>query len=188
MLLLAYTSSDSLAIEADSSKSKSTYLKTQFAGNIGVVSSGFGKIFNKLCLSIDLNYGFISKKINGAKIHSFALRPSWHFCKNYFSNVRTSLYIGISVIYGITQKTYLKNPDYFPSRYYEQNAMHFQPYIGNALSIPLNKKKIEALTLFAEVGSTDNQIWYGYKNKVIKPKDILNLSFGLGFILNNQKL
>lgn len=169
---------ESAAIEKTQS-----YFKTQFARNMGVISIGYGRFFFKNRLSLDINYGYIPKMINGSRIHSFALRPQWHFKRFYTTKIIYGVYLGVSIVYSITPNTYIIYPNHFPTGYYGQNAIHFNPYIGGSLMLPVRCKKIKAISFFSEIGSTDLQIWHSINNNIIKPIDVLNLSFGLCFLL-----
>lgn len=184
IILLAIISPLLLKAEGTNTTSgKTVYLKTQFAGNMGVLSVGIGKTFFN-CVGIDINYGYIPQWINGSEIHSIALKTAVRFCKMpVLSNQKLEFYLGISTIYGITHNTHLSYPSYFPSKYYEPNAIHFNPMIGGILLLPVSHKSIEAIAVFSEIGSADYQIWYALQNKKIGLKDILNLSFGLGITL-----
>ena len=170
-------------INANVSSKTPNYLKTQFAGNIGFISFGYGKAFQKQHLSTDINYGYISEKVNGVRIHSFALRSSWCFYRAHILSIKTGLYSGISMVYSITKNTYLKYPDYYPSNYYYPNAIHINPFIGSMISVPVKSEKIDTASFFVELGSVDYQMQSALRNSRISIEDIINLSFGFGILL-----
>jgi len=150
---------------------------------MGLISVGAGKQFFNNKFSIDFNYGYLPKKINGVSVHSIALRPFFTFYILPLSDKEIGFYAGTTIVYGITSKTYTQYPGYYPKGYYKQNAIHFNPFIGNSFSFPLEQGNIKSMKVFAEVGTVDYQIWYALKNKEISANDIINLSFGLGFNL-----
>jgi hypothetical protein len=155
------------------------YTKAQFAGNLGLFSVGIGNEFFNKKLSVDINYGYTPKNINGALIHTFAIKPAFHFNEFTISGIYADCYIGTAANYNITKNTFPKLPDYYPDGYYLPNAFHSNPFIGTRIRIPGNIKILRNLSLYAELGSVDYKIWYFIKNKKIKLNEILNLCFGL---------
>lgn len=155
------------------------YTKAQFAGNLGLFSVGIGNEFFKQKLSVDLNYGCTPKNINGALIHTFAIKPAFQFKEFSVSGIKTNCYIGTAVNYSITSNTFSKLPDYYPEGYYVPNAFHLDPFVGTRIKIPGKISVLNKLTLYAELGSVDYKILYYIKNKKIKLNEILNLCFGL---------
>jgi len=155
------------------------YTKAQFAGNIGLFSVGIGNEFFNKKLSVDLNYGYTPKNINGALIHTIAIKPAFHSREFTISGIKADCYIGTAVNYNITSNTFHRLPDYYPDGYYVPNAFHSNPFVGTRIKIPGKIRVLRNLSLYAELGSVDYKIWYYIKNKKIKLHEILNLCFGL---------
>lgn len=162
---------------------KELYVKTQYAGNMGFISVGIGSYFfnNKICA--DVNYGLLSKYINGVRVHSFSVKPAYNFKEYRFHSFTTRFYAGVNVVYSIGRNIYTRAPDHYPRNYYPKNAFHFNPFIGLKQGMEINARKISKLSLYAELGTVDYEIWYALKNKEIAVYDILNLCFGVIFQL-----
>jgi hypothetical protein len=157
------------------------YLKTQYAGNIGLMSIGIGKTFLQRTVALDFSYGYLPKSINGVKVQTLALKSTFHFWQKSFSKVQTGICTGVCVTYNITSNTYAKYPNYYPNKYYGPNAFRFIPFIGSTFSVPVNTKLLNSIMLYSELGTIDYKLWYAIKNTTIKTDQIWNLCFGLAF-------
>ncbi len=164
------------------------YAKMQYAGNMGLASVGLGKTCFRNRLTLDFNYGYLPKKINGSRVHTLALKSAYQFRNHRLSIFDIRYYAGISINYAITDNTYLSYPDYFPSDYYNSNAIHLNPFLGVRLTLPEKENKPGAIGIYAELGTVDYKIWYAIANKEIKSNDIWNLCFGITFPLYNNLL
>ena len=159
------------------------YIKTQFAGNIGLVSVGVGKEYLNGKLSVDLNYGYLPACINGTSVSTFAIKPALLIKDFSIAGVQSSLSAGICFTYSATRNTHLKYPDYFPEDYYLGNAMHANPFLRISLFQFPSESKSGRLSLFSELGTMEYQIWYALKNKEVSFTEICNLCFGLTYRL-----
>lgn len=157
------------------------YFKTQYAGNLGFMSVGFGKTFLKKKTNIDINYGFLPRCINGSKVQTIAIKVSYHIFRKPVWKIGTDFYIGSALAYGITINTHSKYPDYFPEGYHQNNALHVNPYIGLQFYQLLKKRKVDNMQFYIELGTVDTQVGHAILNKCITFFDIWNLAFG--FIL-----
>lgn len=159
------------------------YFKIQYAGNMGLFSIGYGKSILKTNVTVDINYGYLPSFINGVSVHTIALKPSFHFNMATIGKTSTGVYTGASVNYSIASKTYMKYPDYFPRNYYNPNAIHVNPFIGARIGFPVNGKKIKVCSLYSELGTVDYQLKLAFTNKLIRMADIVNLCFGVVFVV-----
>ncbi|HEY9123511.1 MAG TPA: hypothetical protein PK252_12065 [Bacteroidales bacterium] len=158
-----------------------TYMKVQYAGNIGLLSVGMGQTYMDDKLYVDLNYGYLPKRLNGVRVHSFAIKASYQFVQGQLSSLELGSYAGMCVLYGITSNTYIRYPDLYPDDYYLPNALHLMPLVGcNARCLSVDKR-VSRVALYSELGTVDYKIWYALKNKKIKPADIFNFSFGVRY-------
>lgn len=164
------------------------YAKMQYAGNMGLASVGVGKTYFRNRLTLDFNYGYLPKEINGSRVHTLALKSAYQFRKHQLSIFDIRYYTGVSLNYAITDNTYLSYPDYFPSDYYNSNAFHLNPFLGVRLSLPEKEVKPGAIGIYAELGTVDYKIWYAIANKEIKSNDIWNFCFGITFPLSKNLL
>jgi len=180
LLCLGANAEDTARVAGNSGRVR--YFKTQYAGNLGLFSVGYGKSVLNTNVTIDFNYGYLPAFVNGATVHTIAIRPSFHFNITEIGKISTGLYTGASLNYGITSKTYLKYPDYFPKKYYNPNAIHVNPFVGARVGFPVNNK-INGCSLYSELGTVDYQLKLAFTNKQIRMADIVNLCFGLVFVL-----
>ncbi len=73
---------------------KELYVKTQYAGNMGFISVGVGSYFFNDKISADINYGLLSKYINGVRVHSFSIKPAYNFKEFHYHSFTTHCYTG----------------------------------------------------------------------------------------------
>jgi hypothetical protein len=160
-----------------------SYIQSQYAGNLGLVSFGYSRDFFNNTLSIGLFYGILPKFINRCRVNTIALKPAIQFNEFYLLGRKTNCYLGISINYALASNTYLKYPDYYIDGYYKSNAIHFNPFIGAGICFPVHYKICNNIILYSELGSVDYLIWYAIINREVSFAEIWNLSFGLTFQL-----
>jgi|WetSurMetagenome_2_1015567.scaffolds.fasta_scaffold13236_2 hypothetical protein len=161
------------------------YARMQYAGNVGLASCSVGSYILKDKMSVYLGYGFLPASVNDTRVHTIALKPAWHFVEFKNNRFRWGLYSGICFTYSITNNTYIKYPDHFPNSYYQSNAFHLNPFIGLKV-IPARNGRVNAHTVYAELGTVDYKIWYALANKRISGLNIWNLCFGFTIPLSKQ--
>lgn len=172
-------SRDTINISKSARPEKDLYVKTQYAGNMGLISAGAGSYFFNDRISIDINYGLLPKYINGVSVHSFSIKPAYNFKEYHYGLFSAACYTGINMVYSVGRNIYPKTPDQYPRNYYPQNALHFNPFFGLKQGMDINARKISRLYLYAELGTVDYKIWYALKNKEIAVYDIPDLCFGI---------
>lgn len=163
-----------------------TYMRLQYAGNLGLFSAGYGRTFFNNHLFVDLGYGFLPKSVNGAKVHTLALKNTCHFYCFRLQKFEVSPLIGASLTYSIAPNTYLKYPDYYPEGYYMPNALHLLPFVGLSSTFSCRYNSIQKISLYSELGTVDYKLWYSFNSDYVKFSDIWNTSFGVIFHLNNE--
>jgi hypothetical protein len=159
---------------------KIPYFKMQYAGNIGLISSGVGTSFHN-AIFIDINYGYYPGQTS--RVHTFALKTSFNLLNEKVLKKEIQIYSGFTTSYSFTKNTYAKYPSYFPNSYYDfPNAIHFQPHLG--IGYLLHHEGINnPASLFFEIGAMDYKLITAIRNKSIQLGDIINLCFGIGFKL-----
>lgn len=172
---------DTTRVSGNSGKIR--YIKIQYAGNMGLFSVGYGKSLLKANVTVDINYGYLPPFINGASVHTIALKPAFHFNVAAIGKTSTGVYTGASLNYSIASKTYLKYPDYFPKNYYNPNAIHINPFIGARIGFPVNFKRTSYCSLYSELGTVDYQMKLAFSNKQIRMADVVNLCFGVVIVV-----
>jgi len=159
---------------------KHLYYKTQYAGNLGLVSVGIGKEFNHI-FSMDLNYGYLPEFINGASVHTFAVKGAFLIKKFALSGIHPSFHLGANINYAITQNTYLRYPSYYPKGYYFPNALHLCPFIRVGASLPWQNRKFDKIIIYSEIGTVEYEIYNAIRDRNVRFYEIWNICFGLTF-------
>ena len=169
------------------SNKKPLNIQFQYAGNLGLVSAGMGKPYFNDKLDLYFIYGYLPKNINGATVHTIALKTTYSpFITQISPKINLNYYTGMNALYSITRNTFLKYPDYFPDGYYNSNAFHMSFYLGLRAKFNTMNSAFEAVSFFTELGTIDYQIWSAFKTKNVGFSDIWNISFGLLFYINNE--
>ena len=175
-----------------------THMVIQNAGNMGIVSAGFGWSYGKRHQwECDLMLGYIPKHdSNRGKLTStikanympwkITLNPNGNWNKKgrwSFEPLSTSLYI--NTVYG--HEFWRTQPGRYPDKYYEFMSTKFRlnAAIGQRITyvIPQHKRQHHrSITLFYEVGTCDLYIRSMFQTS-IPLKDILGLSIGAKFYM-----
>jgi len=159
---------------------KHLYFKTQYAGNLGLVSAGIGKEFSNV-FSMDLSYGYLPKFINGARVHTFSVKTAFLIKKFTLSGIHPAIHLGASINYAITQNTFLRYPAYYPEGYYLPNALHLSPFARVGVGVPRKDKKFNKISIYSEIGTIEYEIYNAIRDKGVKFYDIWNICFGVSF-------
>lgn len=108
----------SLSINAQSKifdNIKPDHIKLQYAGNIGVISTGIGYSFFNNKIQSDLFYGYIPEFIGGANIHTISNKNTFKLIQFPFINkISLTHSIGFSIIYSKTNNTFFLLPKQYP--------------------------------------------------------------------------
>jgi len=160
--------------------------KLQFAGSMGMFSSGPGWFYGKRNQwETDFYIGFIPK-INGHKGHvTTTLKETYtpfHVQLNdrfTFEPLTTGVYI--SKIFG--EYFWNRLPEKYPEGYYFWAVnTRFHIFMGEAISFKLNDKMVgKEIAFFYEFNTNDLYLISAIQNKTIGLKDIVSLSFGLRY-------
>lgn len=163
-------------------------LKTQFAGNIGVVSAGFGKEFLNGRLNSSLIVGYVPEIIGNTEIITFSQKNT--FRGHNFRNSKLNQFyptVGFSINIESGNNSFLTLPDHYPNDYYSTNALTFGLFTGLTYQGKVRDDSwLERIEYFAEVGTLGMYVYYAIEsNKYINP-DIFSLAIGVNFNLNND--
>lgn len=162
------------------------HIKIQFAGNIGVFSTGIGYSFFSNKIQSDLLYGLVPASIGGEDIHTIANKNTFKiFQHSIVKNLSLIHSIGFSLNYSITNNTFLSLPEYYPDGYYAINAIRFAPLFScNFIYINENFKLFNNINIYFEISTLDNYLWYYIKEtEAIGFSDIWNLAIGINYLL-----
>lgn len=161
-------------------------IHVQYAGNLGLLSAGLGKPVLKNKMNMFILYGYLPKALNGVEVHTLAVRSSFTYANTRLSSDHSlDYYFGMSVLYGMTNNTYLRYPDYFPKGYYSiTNAIHGCPHLGLQANTKFLKDWPGDLHFFAELGTIDYQVWSALTTRYVNIFEIWNVSFGMVITLD----
>jgi hypothetical protein len=159
-------------------KNAQFYYKSQYAGNIGLISAGGGFDYREKNLFGDVSLGYLPKHINGVRVFTFSVKPAWEPFDFKLGEHEAGLYLGLAVNYSFGRNIFGSMPDYYPLDYYWPNAFRFNPFAGTRIGFNREKGRLH---LYAELGTVDYKIWFALKNRNINLTDIANLGIGVMF-------
>ena len=163
--------------------------KIQYAGSMGLVSSGFGWSYGKSNnWETDFMVGYIPKYTTDKSKICITLKENyipWKIRYNnspfYFEPLTSGIYINI--ISG--EEFWSQEPDKYPNPYYKfSTKVRFNLCIGQRMTykIPASiKTRVKFVFAFYEISSSDLYIISAFKDSYLKPTDYLHLSLGIGF-------
>ncbi len=164
------------------------YVKTQFAGGMGMLSFGTGWEYGKNDQwETDLLFGFIPKHSSKHTRATMTLKQNftpWNLpIKNGFSFQPLSTGIYLNTVFG--REFWSKNPDKYPKGYYWfSTRFRIHAFIGQRLcyNIPERHRHFcSSITAFYELSTCDLYVIQAVRNSYLRPRDYLRLSFGLKF-------
>jgi hypothetical protein len=151
-------------------------VQLQYAGDMGFLSLGVGYTFLKDKGSVNFIYGYLPEWVNGVEVNTIAVKGTYQLLPlNVNPQIKTSTYVGTTVMRSFAHNTYVDFPSYFPHKYYFTNALHVSLIIGQNLKF----NKLKNISIFTEISTLDYYLYYFIKNKHIDFQDIWNLSFGI---------
>ncbi len=161
------------------------FFQTQFAGNIGFVSAGFGKIHSKNRFSSALIIGYVPKFIGNATIVQITQKNTFrasNFSYKKLENIYP--YIGGAISIETGRNSFLKLPSHYPEGYYTTNAISFPVLMGLTYQGKLhNNMRIKQTEYYAEIGTMVSYIYYNIIQKKYFNPNILSLALGIRIIL-----
>jgi hypothetical protein len=157
------------------------YTKVQFAGNIGLLSVGFGYQFLNNHLYSELLYGYVPASISKTEvIHTITVKNTFPILNKEFKTITLSPITGFTASFETGNNSFLKLPDKYPSGYYSPNAFHFTIFIGAKVHKNfINQKIMRGVDLYFELGSVDTYIWYTVLSKEVKINQIFSSAIGI---------
>lgn len=159
------------------------YIKTQFAGDIGLISVGVGKSLFNDKLETDLFFGYLPKSIGGDRIFTSAIKVSYlpfreiPIQKICFNPLSTGLQLG----YTFGDEYFAFEPrNQYPKSYYGfSTALHLYYFVGGRVSYLINEK-IPEMEFYYEVGSNVEYIISYIQNPhYLSLGKIFNLGMGV---------
>lgn len=164
-----------------------TYSKLQFAGNMGLLSAGFGWDYGKHNQwETDLLFGYLPKYDSDRSKITMTLKQNyipWNITLGggpfSFEPLTCGLYF--NTVFG--DEFWVSEPDRYPSGYYGfSSKIRTHIFLGQRITveIPRNKRYMaKSITFFYELSSCDLYIVSAFTNRYLRMHDYLSLSFGL---------
>jgi hypothetical protein len=162
------------------------HFKSQFAGNIGVLSVGFGYNTFGGKISSDLMVGYAPKFITNAEIVTIAQKNTFRGHNLRINKLHRFYPIaGFSINIETGRNSFLKLPSRYPEGYYSTNAITYCVFTGLTYQGKYNNKAfIKQLEYYCEVGTLATYIYYNIMRKEYLNPDILSLALGINIKLN----
>ncbi|WP_157593656.1 hypothetical protein [Pontibacter actiniarum] len=159
------------------------YLKTQFAGDIGLVAVGFGREHLQEKLETDLFLGYLPASVGGEQILTAALKATYIPFQDIplamldWQPFRTGLQLGYTFgddYFGIEPR------DQYPKGYYGfSTALHLYYFMGGELDLA-RVEGLEKLGLYYEVGTIGKYLISYLQNPgYLGPGKIFHLALGV---------
>ena len=129
-----------------------SYLKTQYAGEIGQVSMGLGKKFKNF-ISLEFLYGVVSEDVNTEKIETFAVKNHYEIWSERAWNSNFQAYLGLGAFHVPGKKYQTAFHSNYPNNYYSEASLRGMFYYG----LEYSYKKLKSNSIYFENGIND--IW-----------------------------
>lgn len=155
-------------------------VKLQYAGNIGMISTGIGYVSPNKRWMGDLMYGLVPSSYAEDPIHSLTLKGKYvSLNRDYMQSLKVNwLQLGLWFNYSFGDQYFLGLPHYYDPGYY---------YFPTALNIGLtlgSEVRYQKWGLYYEVGTTEKRMINYVKNSgSINFSEIWNIGFGLVYHL-----
>ncbi|WP_088323006.1 hypothetical protein [Polaribacter tangerinus] len=160
------------------------YVKTQFAGNIGLFSFGVGyEVIDKVWFS-ELLFGFVPESITKAKpVHLVTFKNSFSLTtKNISKTLSFSPIVGFTTTLETNNNSFITVPDIYPSGYYITNAVHFTLFGGVSFHKNFtNDALLDGVNIYFELGTVETYLWYLITSKEVGLKDVFSTAIGINF-------
>ena len=170
---------------------KPTHFKMQYAGGMGVLSTGFGWDYGKRCQwETDLFFGYLPKKYAQKFRLTFTLKQNyipWSMSFDEHWNLEP-FYCGMYFTTIAGEEFWKKEPGRYPNGYYNiSTKVRPSIFIGQRIGFNPDLHLMKNIQLWYEVGTNELYLISKITNKSLKMKDILRFSFGLKIQLFNEK-
>ncbi len=154
--------------------------KIQYGGNIGIASIGGTYYLVDDWYQLSIMYGIAHPNYKRT-LNILALKNTFLLKKIHYKEFVISPLAGLSINFGSSDNTFFNLPDYFPSKYYFQNKIHFAPFVGAMIYHPLPFKTIKGIDFYSELATMDNYLLEAIRTEYVKYSEIWNLSLGVTF-------
>ena len=166
---------------------KPNHTVVQFAGDVGMFSSGIGFQSKKKHFQYQFTLGYVPKEYVDKKNNLYTINSLFHYTPLFFNlkeiHVRVSpliLSIGGSVSIG-KQFTKYNDSNYPQGYYWWPNSVRIICSVGHAGRIDLSNvfNVIKAVELFSQFTTNDLALYSYSENSIVKFKHIFHFSSGI---------
>jgi hypothetical protein len=194
LLLLLYSQENSAkATFSDSTRSKRWYLPhqlpLQFAGNIGLFSTGIGYTSKNDNYELNILYGYVPAAIGEADIHMLTAKNIFPLSRYRFRSNQTFIpYLGVGLTFEAGGNAFFKTPSHYPKGYYDfPKNLHVIGYGGVKVQHLFQDDLtfLRGIEFYAEGGTVDIYLWYKAISDQIKFDQIFTLALGVNVLLNH---
>ena len=163
-----------------------TYIKLQYAGNMGLLSLGTGWDYGKKKQwETDIYFGVLPKFKSHETKMTFTVKQNyipWSLPLNKRFGVEP-LTCGMYLNTVFDEDFWVKEPDRYPSGYYNfSSKIRIHVFLGQRITYDINPKQrfvAKSISFFYELSTCDLYIVSAFTNSYLKARDYLSLSFGL---------
>ncbi|MDA3952721.1 MAG: hypothetical protein PF485_03675 [Bacteroidales bacterium] len=160
------------------------YVKLQFAGGIGFLSSGIGYTFFDHKLDVSFFYGYVPKYFTADDLHSISLQLTAKLFRfKVFKNTEIlPLNIGWFAHHTFGNEFWVTLPDNYPDDYYWWSpGRNAGVFIGGEIKTKLlaHKTPASGTAFYARIGTRGLYLASKFENSSIPISDIIELGFGV---------
>lgn len=163
------------------------FVPFQYAGNIGVISTGFGYSSRTQNYHLSMVYGYVPKSIGGTHIHTLAAKNTFPITRYALKNNQILIpYLGLGLSIELNGNAFFRQPDHFPDSYYDfPKNIHALAYGGAKVQhlFDQSSSTLRGVEFFAEAGTIDVYLWYKSMSRQIRFNEILSLALGMNLLL-----
>ena len=178
---------------SDSAKSKRWYLPhyvpLQFAGNIGLLSTGIGYTSNHENYQLSILYGYVPASLAQTRVHMVTAKNMFPLTRYLLRNGQTLIpYVGLGLTLEVGGISFLRMPSHYPDSYYDfPKNLHVLAFGGLRMQHVFEDdvRFLRGMELYAEAGTIDVYLWYKTISDEIKLHRVFSLAFGVNLLLKH---
>jgi hypothetical protein len=192
LLVFAFAGSASAQDHTDSSKSAGwyvpRYIPVQFAGNIGLFSTGLGYTSNHDNFHLNILYGYVPASVALTDVHTITFKNIFPITRCPLRHNQTLIpYLGLGLSIEVGGISFLRMPEHYPDSYYDfPKNLHVLGFGGVSTRhlFTNDARFLKGLEFYAEAGSVDLYLWYKTISRQIRLRNIFSLALGVNLLLH----
>ena len=164
-------------------KLKPTHVKMQYAGGMGLLSTGIGWDYGRHCQwETDFLLGYLPKRHNDKYRMTMTFKQSYiPWSMSFKDNWNLEpFYCGLYLTTIAGEEFWKKEPGKYPNKYYNiSTKIRPSIFIGQRFGFNPRNSIVKNIQLFYEINTNELYLISKITNKSLKAKDFLRLSFGV---------